>query len=139
MLLVATTVGPSRIEGLGLFATEPIAAGTEVWRWHPVFDVFVPDAEVAALPAPAQTFLDRYAYPAPDLPGGLSLNLDDARFMNHSDDPTLETVGEVCIARRDIGAGEELTCDYGAFHPGLRDAIRSASAPERRDPEGRGN
>lgn len=133
MLLVPTTVGPSQIEGLGLFATAPIAAGTEVWRWHPVFDVFVPDAEIAKLPEPARDYLERYAYPAPDLPGGLSLNLDDARFMNHSDDPTLETVGEVCIARRDIAAGEELTCDYGAFHPDLRDVIRAGTAA------GRGN
>ena len=133
MLLVPTTVGPSRIEGLGLHAAEPIAAGTEVWRWHPVFDVFIPDAAIAGLPEPAREFLERYAYPAPDLPGGLSLNLDDARFMNHSDDPTLETVGEVCVARRDIASGEELTCDYGAFHPELRDQIRAGS------PAGRGN
>ncbi|MGK9167408.1 SET domain-containing protein-lysine N-methyltransferase [Inquilinus limosus] len=131
MLLVPTTVGPSRIEGLGLFAAAPMAAGTEVWRWHPVFDVFVPDAEIATLPEPARDYLERYAYPAPDLPGGLSLNLDDARFMNHSDDPTLETVGEVCIARRDIAAGEELTCDYGAFHPDLRDLIRAGAAARR--------
>jgi len=131
MLLVPTIVGPSRIEGLGLHAAEPIAAGTEVWRWHPVFDVFVPDAAIARLPETARDFLERYAYPAPDLPGGLSLNLDDARFMNHSDDPTLETVGEVCIARRDIAAGEELTCDYGAFHPELRDLIESGAAARR--------
>ena len=32
MLLVPTAVGPSRIQGLGLLAAEPIAAGTEVWR-----------------------------------------------------------------------------------------------------------
>jgi len=134
MLLVPTTVGPSRIEGLGLLAAEPIAAGAEVWRWHPVFDAFLPDAEVAALPATARTFLERYAYPAPELPGGLSLNLDDARFMNHSDDPTLETVGEVCVARRDIAAGEELTCDYGAFHPELRDVIQASAQAA-----GRGN
>jgi SET domain-containing protein len=133
MLLVPTTVGPSRIEGLGLHAAEPIAAGTEVWRWHPVFDVFIPDAEITRLPEPAREFLERYAYPAPELPGGLSLNLDDARFMNHSDDPTLETVGEVCIARRDIAAGEELTCDYGAFHPDLRDLIQAGTVA------GRGN
>lgn len=138
MLLVPTTVGPSRIQGLGLLAAEPIAAGTEVWRWHPVFDVFVPDAEVAALPETGRDFLERYAYPAPELPGGLSLNLDDARFMNHSDDPTLETVGEVCVARRDIAAGEELTCDYGAFHPELRDAIHASGAAAG-GPAGRGN
>lgn len=46
---------------------------------------------------------------------------DDARYMNHSDDPAArgdygaDPVFGVDIAVRDIEPGEELTCDYTAF------------------------
>jgi hypothetical protein len=40
---------------------------------------------------------------------------DDARYMNHSDQPNLAIQGEDMHALRDIAAGEELTCDYREF------------------------
>ncbi len=54
---------------------------------------------------------------------------DDARLMNHSDDPTVvgdyeaEPVCGVDIAARDIEPGQELTCDYATFDKVDRQAL----------------
>ena len=40
------------------------------------------------------------------------LNGDDARFLNHDDEPNTDNSGPVTLAARDIAAGEEITCDY---------------------------
>ena len=42
MLLVKTRTGRSPIHGTGLFAAEPIAKGTAVWRFTPTFDLDLP-------------------------------------------------------------------------------------------------
>lgn len=39
MLLVRVRVDRSPIHGLGVFAAEPIARGTDVWRFTPGFDL----------------------------------------------------------------------------------------------------
>ena len=39
MMRVRTRVGPSLIEGLGLFAVDPLPAGTTVWALTPGLDI----------------------------------------------------------------------------------------------------
>ncbi|MFN0068639.1 MAG: SET domain-containing protein [Limisphaerales bacterium] len=119
MLLIPARVGPSAIEGNGLFAVVPIPAGTPVWRFQPDFDrAFVP-AAVAALPPPAREHLARFAWFRRD-DGHAILSGDHACFMNHADLPNTglppgAVDPETTLALRDIAAGEELTCDYRAF------------------------
>jgi SET domain-containing protein len=112
MMLVPTYVAVSPIHGQGLFAAQPIAAGSVVWRFAPGLDQIIPDERLAGLPALAREFLDRYAFESAFFPGGLLLSFDDTRFINHADDPNIDNSGAESIARRDIAAGEELTCDY---------------------------
>jgi SET domain-containing protein len=117
MMCIAVDVRPSAIEGLGLFARHAVAAGTVVWRFAPALELTFSDAEVAALPAHAQEFLFHYCYQ--DLASRRwVLSGDNTRFMNHAADPNTGAVPGVTdhtVARRDIAAGEELTCDYFAF------------------------
>ncbi|PKM07970.1 MAG: hypothetical protein CVV14_06225 [Gammaproteobacteria bacterium HGW-Gammaproteobacteria-4] len=47
------------------------------------------------------------------------VNLDNARYMNHSDTPNLIEVDGCNYTARDIAEGEELTCDYRVFDAGL--------------------
>lgn len=122
MLLVEVRADRSPIHGLGLFAAQPIPAGTPVWRREPGFDRAFPTAEVARLPAPAQAHLRHYGFleAASDR---WVLDGDLAIFMNHSSVPNtgapgVEGPAEVTYALRDISAGEELTCDYRAFDAG---------------------
>src|ERR1700761_1155788 len=119
MLLVNTRALASPIEGVGLFAAEPIAKGTVVWRFEPGIDLVVPEARIADLPDAAQAFFRRYAFPCPFFPGGLLLGFDNTRFVNHSATPNLDNTGPDTVALRDIAAGEELTTDYGELEPGF--------------------
>jgi len=112
MMVVPNYLAPSRIHGLGVFAAEPIPAGTAVWVLHPRYDLTFPDAEVAAMPPVLRAFMDCYGYRDDRHPGLVFCGLDNGRFMNHSDDPNLDQIDDANVAVRDIAAGEELTCDY---------------------------
>lgn len=120
MLLVKTKVGPSPIAGIGLFADEDIAAGTVTWRFMPDFDRTFARDDVEKLPEGVREQFLSYAYL--HQPTGLLVYcLDNARFMNHADNPNTQGVhdgGELAghdVAMRDIKQGEELTCDYRSF------------------------
>jgi uncharacterized protein len=115
MFIISTRVGPSSIHGNGVFACEQVPAGAAIWRFHPPFDQILSDDDVATLPEIGRDFVAIYAYRSKDLAGTLVLCGDHARFLNHSDDPNTEELPFVSIARRPIAAGDEITCDYGAF------------------------
>lgn len=120
MLLVKTRAQASPIEGVGLFAAEPIAKGTVVWRFEPGIDLVVPEDRVARLPDAAQAFFRRYAFPCPFFPGGLLHSFDNTRFINHdARNPNLDNSGAETVALRDIAEGEELTTDYDELEPGF--------------------
>ncbi|MDX1674239.1 MAG: SET domain-containing protein [Longimicrobiales bacterium] len=120
MLLVRTVRKQSEIHGLGLFADQFIPAGTPTWRFTPGVDTAIHPELLDRIPGPARGQFLTYAYL--DIRTGLYvLCADDARFMNHSDDPPVrgdydeEPVFGTDIAVRDIEPGEELTCDYTTF------------------------
>jgi SET domain-containing protein len=116
-------VRPSPIEGAGLFADRPFAAGEVVV----VLGGRVVD-EAAWVAAAAGGTVSGYAV-AEDR--HLVQEADDpARFGNHSCDPTTWLVDEVTlVARRAIDAGEELTVDYATLtgHPAWRLSCRCGS------------
>ncbi|HET6389377.1 SET domain-containing protein [Hyphomicrobium sp.] len=120
MLMVKTRVGLSAIAGIGLFADEDIPMGTETWRFMPEFDRLLTQADIDSLPEPARSNILDHAYL--DAASGLFvLCADNARFMNHADEPNTAGIHEpgaiegYDIAIRDIRAGEEMTCDYRTF------------------------
>lgn len=118
MFLIRTSVGPSRIHGLGVMAGEAVADGTPIWRFAPGLDLVVPVATVATLPPAFRTYLDMYGYHSPDFPDSFVLSCDHAKFMNHSETPNTEIRGRETLARGAIAAGEEITCDYRLFVEG---------------------
>lgn len=119
MFLVRVTLGPSAIHGLGVFAAEPIARGTAVWRFTPRFDLEVEPEAIDALPDLQRERLLHYGYIDARL-NKYVLCCDEARFLNHASEPNLvqdltEGGHGVDRAARDIAVGEELTVDYGTF------------------------
>ncbi len=132
MLRVKTRLGPSQIEGIGLFADEDIAAGTETWRFDPGFDQVFPPEALDDLPHTSRAQLLNYTY-AHEQTGELVFCIDNARFMNHADEPNTKGVhdaGEIAgfdIATRDIRKGEEITCDYRLFDGAFAAKIKSAT------------
>jgi hypothetical protein len=116
MMLVRTYVAQSAVEGVGVFAAEPIRKGQIVWRFDPKFDRLIPVEEYRSAPPHLRDFLDRYAYPSADHPDFLIYEVDNGRFMNHSDKPNTDFSRPEAIAIRDIEKGEELTCNYAEFY-----------------------
>lgn len=121
MLLFFTRVGPSKIEGLGCFAAEPIPRGRKVWSFHDSIDMRTTiDSVVSVMPSAAKRAWQQYAY---NEDGWAILPGDDARFINHSTAPNIGALPlelpECDFALVDIAAGAELLCDYRKFGPGL--------------------
>lgn len=120
MLMVKTRLGLSEIAGIGLFADQDIPMGTETWRFMNGFDQLLSQSEITGLPEPARSNILDHAYLDADS-GLFVLCADNARFMNHADEPNTAGVHEpgaiegYDIAIRDIRAGEEMTCDYRTF------------------------
>jgi SET domain-containing protein len=120
MLMVKTRLGPSDIAGIGLFAAENIPKGTVTWRFMPAYDRLLTEADIDMLPEPARSNILDHVY-LDATSNQFVLCADNARFMNHADDPNTSGVHEAGsiegfdVATRDIAAGEELTCDYRTF------------------------
>lgn len=120
MLLIDTYVGPSEIEGVGVFAAQPIAKGQLIYRFEPSFDRLICIHELAGLPEPIRVFIERYTYPHPTAPDMLVLDADNGRHMNHSAAPNTDFSDAIFgYAIRDIAPGEEIVCDYSEFEPGF--------------------
>jgi SET domain-containing protein len=119
MLLVPTYVGPSAIEGVGVFAAAPIPRGTQIWLLDESFDRILGDEEIEALGGPQRDFVERYGYPHTTKPGLTIIEVDNGRFMNHSAQPNTDFTNPAAgLAIRDIAEGEEITCNYEEFAPG---------------------
>jgi SET domain-containing protein len=119
VLLIDVYLKKSEIEGLGVFARQPVAKGEVMWEFHPEFDRAVPRNVYERTSGPMRNWLDRYGYPSIGDHDTIIFELDDARYMNHSGEPNMVFVdANKAVAMRDIAADEELTCDYGAFFPG---------------------
>ena len=118
MMLVPTFVAASDVEGVGVFAAEPIKNGALIWRYEPDFDRLVPASWLNEQTPMMQDFLRKYAYPAHDRPDMLVIEIDNGRFMNHMLEPNTDFTKVVeGYAIRDIRAGEELSCNYHEFDP----------------------
>lgn len=135
MILVPVRVGPSQIEGTGLFALETLPAGTPFYRFEPGFDRAFTPADVSRLPEPAQRHLRHYAWQR-HLDHAWVLSGDLACFMNHSGSPNTGIPpgaddSDTTVTLRTVTAGEELTCDYFAFDLAARDKLGPSAAAAR--------
>lgn len=117
MMTVPTSLHPSTIHGVGVFAKQRIPKGTIVWKFHEGFDLYFSEEQIAKLPAATQQEVYNFSYPDPKTGKHLFCS-GHGGFMNHS--ATTNTSSpydmEQTIATKDIEAGEEITCDYTTFY-----------------------
>lgn len=100
--------------GLGVVATAPIPKGSLVVV-RDAHDLTFDEATFRRLHETIRHAMETYMYR--DREGRLILSWDHARFMNHRCDAnSLMTAYGVEVAIRDIGAGEEMTTDYGLLN-----------------------
>jgi SET domain-containing protein len=116
VLLVKTKLSTSTIHGFGVLADEQIPAGKEVWKFQPGFDLEKSEEEMKCLPEVASGWFKNFGYLDHHF-NKYILSFDNARFINHSEEPNLrpdytrDSRG-VGIAQKAIEAGEELTINY---------------------------
>jgi hypothetical protein len=123
MLLVKTYVSVSDIAGVGLFAGEDLPKGTLVWRENPAIDISFKSFNSLHLSTESRKQLEAFTYFDANREVYILCG-DNARFMNHSEEPNCDEFEDdgfgipVTQANRDIKAGEELTIDYRQIHTG---------------------
>lgn len=128
MLLVSTYVAQSPIEGLGVFAAEPLKAGQLIWSLNLKFDLFIEESEIDGLPPQIRDYFARYTYPHPERPGIVVFESDNGRYMNHSATPNTDfRIFEKGYALVDVAVGEELTCNYYEIDPEFVDFVVTAA------------
>lgn len=114
MFLVPTYIAKSPTHGVGVFTPSPIPAGTRIWELTPDVDLRIEPEVIEAIGGRFGEKLRSYCYREPD--GVYVLCGDNAKFMNHSFEPNCDDIeGPYTVTKRDIAAGEELTCDYRLF------------------------
>lgn len=119
MFIISTYIAKSEIEGVGVFTAEKLRAGQVISKFEPEFDRLVPTADYLNAPPHLKALLDRYAFPHPAKPDYVVYEVDNSRFMNHSETPNTDYSNFAAgRALRDIAAGEELTCNYNDFFTG---------------------
>jgi SET domain-containing protein len=116
VLLVKTKLSASSLHGFGVIADEQIPSGAEVWKFQPGFDLEKTEEEVKSLPENAREWFQHYGY-LDHHHHKYILSFDNARFINHSDEPNIrpdytKDPRAIGIAQRVIEAGEELTINY---------------------------
>lgn len=122
----------SEVQGLGLFATAHIAAGTVVWSLEPDTPRLTA-AEVEQMPDDDRNRFLRHAFEVdtdvwagyPDGNPG-----DPSVYMNHSCEPTTWFEGLALLARVDIEPDDEVTYDYSTSEasPDFRMPCRCSSS-----------
>ncbi len=113
MLTVNTTLKETTNKGIGLFANQSIKKGDQVWILESVFHKVISKEEYDNTNPIQRNFLDTYStYHACGVEGWF-LDLDNTRFINHSNTPNIEFDSTQGIALIDINVGEEIVCDYG--------------------------
>ena len=107
MLTIKTYIANAGEKGLGLFSDEFVSAGKLVWKEDLRFDVRILNKNLSH---DHLNFLQHYGCLVGD---EWQVCLDNARFINHSNNPNIKTIDDtMCYSTRDIQIGEEITIDY---------------------------
>src|SRR5262245_20577126 len=92
MLHIETYLAPSPIHGIGLFAKRPIRRDTLIWEFIPGFDQELSNEDLERLDPFCRRRVLVYAFFNP-WKSRYILCADDARFINHSSQPTTLCIG----------------------------------------------
>ena len=118
MLVIKTTLKESKGKGIGHFASENIKKDAVVSVDNPMFYKIISYYEYNQMPALQKEFIKKHATEYPD-DKIFFLDLDDTRFINHSNKPNIEwsKTTPYAVAIKDIKKGDEILCDYTHLNP----------------------
>jgi SET domain-containing protein len=119
MLMIETYVGPSKIHGVGCFAAQDVPVGALIWSFNARFalEVRYDDLACASVPSAFRRLIDVYAWNFDGETDSVFLDLDNARFMNHSLTPNTAWIDlpnriSYGFAAQDLAPGDEITTNY---------------------------
>ena len=112
MFLIDTYLDKSKIEGIGVFAKENVKKGEKIKEVRPEFEIEFDKENLPRMPLALARMVDNYAYEREKGSKIVVLGIDNEKYLNHSDDPSVNDDG---IALKDINIGDEITIDYRDF------------------------
>ena len=112
MFLIDTYLDKSKIEGIGVFAKENVKKGEKIKEVRPEFEIEFDKENLPRMPLALARMIDNYAYEREKGSKIVVLGIDNEKYLNHSDDPSVNDDG---IALKDINIGDEITIDYRDF------------------------
>lgn len=122
MIVVKTFLKETKHKGIGLFAGQFLPKGTIWWKETLNFDKIITNDEYFVANELEREFYDTYMFVKSD--GTMYMCVDNARFINHSNNPNTTNAGNDCVTSRDIKVGEELTCDYREICEWCKDDLK---------------
>ena len=117
MLLIDTYLDKSTIHGVGVFAKENVKKGEKIKEVRPEFEFEFNQNNLPKMPLALARLIDTHAYEREPGSKILVLGIDNEKYLNHSDDPSVDDNG---IALKDIKIGDEITIDYRDFDDNIK-------------------
>ena len=112
MLYIDTYLDKSEIHGVGVFSKENVNKGEQIKEERPEFEIEFNKDKLPSMPLALAKLIDTHAYERKIGSGILVLGIDNEKYLNHSNDPSVNDEG---IALKNIKIGDEITIDYRDF------------------------
>jgi SET domain-containing protein len=117
MLLINTYLDKSKIHGVGVFSKENVNKGEQIKEERPEFEIEFNKNKLPSMPLALAKLIDTHAYERKIGSGILVLGIDNEKYLNHSDNPSVNDEG---IALKNIKIGDEITIDYRDFDDSIK-------------------
>ena len=117
MFLIDTYLDKSKIHGIGVFSNENISKGKQIKEERPEFEMEFNKNKLPSMPLALAKFINIHAHERKLGSGILVLGLDNEKYLNHSDNPSVDDEG---IALKNIKIGDEITIDYRDFDDNIK-------------------
>ena len=117
MFLIDTYLNKSKIHGVGVFSNENIKKGKQIKEEKPEFEMEFNKNNLQSMPLALAKLIDTHAYERKLGSGILVLGLDNEKYLNHSDNPSVDDEG---VALKDIKIGDEITINYKDFDDNIK-------------------
>ena len=117
MFLIDTYLDKSKIHGIGVFSKENVNKGEQIKEERPEFEIEFNKNKLPSMPLSLAKLIDTHAYERKIGSGILVLGLDNEKYLNHSDNPSVNDEG---IALKNIKIGDEITIDYKNFDDNIK-------------------
>ena len=117
MFLIDTYLDKSKIQGVGVFAKENIKKGQLIKEVRPDFEIEFNKDNLPKMPLALAKLIDTHAYERELGSKILVMGIDNEKYLNHSDNPTVNEEG---YALKNIAIGDEITIDYNNFDDNIK-------------------